>query len=156
MLSKRWKILMESKKVLWQHVGHRKTDSHLLLTECFCRRSLRFRMSAIYLWNWYSLCWNFQMRGSSRSNPGVICDDLLTPCSPDAPGAIEMNWTQVDSEKLLEPVVSMVKKCSLSTPRKIVHPFLSKGQRENDFSASCRFLTQSGWDTKKSPASVVD
>lgn len=50
----------------------------------------------------------FQVRGPSRSDPETIVDDLLTPCSPGAPGAIEMNWTQVDGDKLLEPVVSMV------------------------------------------------
>ena len=29
--------------------------------------------------------------------------EKLTPCSPGDPGAIEMSWTEVDSEKLLEP-----------------------------------------------------
>jgi vacuolar protein-sorting-associated protein 4 len=29
--------------------------------------------------------------------------EKLTPCSPGAQGAIEMNWTEVDSDKLLEP-----------------------------------------------------
>lgn len=29
--------------------------------------------------------------------------DKLTPCSPGDKGALEMNWTDVDSEKLLEP-----------------------------------------------------
>ena len=29
--------------------------------------------------------------------------EKLTPCSPGDPEAIEMNWTQVDSEQLLEP-----------------------------------------------------
>ena len=29
--------------------------------------------------------------------------EKLTPCSPGAKGAIEMNWTQVDADKLLEP-----------------------------------------------------
>ncbi|KAH3775119.1 vacuolar protein sorting-associated protein 4B-like isoform X2 [Dreissena polymorpha] len=48
-----------------------------------------------------------KVRGPSRSDPNFIVDDLLTPCSPGAPGAIEMNWTQVDGDKLLEPVVSM-------------------------------------------------
>ena len=48
------------------------------------------------------------MRGPSRKDPDVIVDDLLTPCSPGAPGAIEMSWTNVDGDKLLEPVVTMV------------------------------------------------
>lgn len=30
-------------------------------------------------------------------------DEKLTPCSPGAPGAVEMSWTEVDSDKLLEP-----------------------------------------------------
>lgn len=29
--------------------------------------------------------------------------EKLTPCSPGDQGALEMNWTDVDSEKLLEP-----------------------------------------------------
>ena len=29
--------------------------------------------------------------------------DKLTPCSPGDDGAMEMTWTEVDSEKLLEP-----------------------------------------------------
>jgi vacuolar protein-sorting-associated protein 4 len=29
--------------------------------------------------------------------------EKLTPCSPGAQGAMEMNWTEVDSDKLLEP-----------------------------------------------------
>ncbi|KAL8710457.1 MAG: hypothetical protein Q9220_004889 [cf. Caloplaca sp. 1 TL-2023] len=29
--------------------------------------------------------------------------EKLTPCSPGDKGAVEMNWTEVDSEKLLEP-----------------------------------------------------
>jgi vacuolar protein-sorting-associated protein 4 len=36
----------------------------------------------------------------------VIDDDgkeKLTPCSPGDSGAIEMDWTQVDSEQLKEP-----------------------------------------------------
>lgn len=48
-----------------------------------------------------------KVRGPSRDDPNVIVDDLLTPCSPGAPGAIEMNWTLVDGNKLLEPIVSM-------------------------------------------------
>lgn len=30
-------------------------------------------------------------------------EEKLTPCSPGAKGAIEMSWTEVDSDKLLEP-----------------------------------------------------
>lgn len=28
---------------------------------------------------------------------------MLTPCSPGDPGAMEMDWTQVESDELLEP-----------------------------------------------------
>lgn len=48
-----------------------------------------------------------KVRGPDRENPDVVLDDLLTPCSPGAPGAIEMNWTQVPGNKLMEPVVGM-------------------------------------------------
>jgi vacuolar protein-sorting-associated protein 4 len=30
-------------------------------------------------------------------------DEKLTPCSPGAPGATEMAWTDIESDKLLEP-----------------------------------------------------
>lgn len=49
------------------------------------------------------------MRGPSRTDPNVIIDDLLTPCSPGDPNAVEMTWMDVPGEKLLEPVVSMVR-----------------------------------------------
>ncbi|PVD20699.1 hypothetical protein C0Q70_18858 [Pomacea canaliculata] len=48
-----------------------------------------------------------QVRGPSRDDPSQIVDDLLTPCSPGAPGAIEMSWMDVPGDKLLEPIVSM-------------------------------------------------
>ncbi|XP_076374219.1 vacuolar protein sorting-associated protein 4-like [Tachypleus tridentatus] len=48
-----------------------------------------------------------RVRGPSRSDPNQIIDDLLTPCSPGSPGAIEMSWMNVPGEKLLEPVVTM-------------------------------------------------
>lgn len=48
-----------------------------------------------------------KVRGPSRNDPNVIVDDLLTPCSPGAPGAIEMSWMDVPGDKLLEPVVTM-------------------------------------------------
>ncbi len=58
----------------------------------------------------------------------MIVDDLLTPCSPGAPGAIEMTWTQVDGDKLLEPVVTMVSvslvtklSADLSFPSTLMH-----------------------------------
>lgn len=30
-------------------------------------------------------------------------EEKLTPCSPGDPGAMEMTWTEVPSDKLLEP-----------------------------------------------------
>lgn len=50
-----------------------------------------------------------KVRGPSRTDPNAIVDDLLTPCSPGDPNAIEMTWMEVPGEKLLEPVVSMVR-----------------------------------------------
>lgn len=49
-----------------------------------------------------------QVRGPSRTTPGALVDDLLTPCSPGDPGAIEMTWMEVPSDKLMEPIVCMV------------------------------------------------
>ncbi|ESN97689.1 hypothetical protein HELRODRAFT_193180 [Helobdella robusta] len=48
-----------------------------------------------------------KVRGESPINKGVIVDDLLTPCSPGDPGAIEMSWMDVPGEKLLEPILNM-------------------------------------------------
>lgn len=39
-----------------------------------------------------------------------MVEDLLTPCSPRDPSALEMTWMDVPGDKLLEPVVSMVRK----------------------------------------------
>ena len=33
--------------------------------------------------------------------------EKLTPCSPGDQQALEMNWTEVDSEKLLEPALQL-------------------------------------------------
>ncbi|XP_049444568.1 vacuolar protein sorting-associated protein 4B-like [Epinephelus fuscoguttatus] len=48
-----------------------------------------------------------KVRGSLWNNPDVVVDDLLTPCLPGEPNAIEMTWVDVPGDKLLEPVVSM-------------------------------------------------
>lgn len=49
-----------------------------------------------------------RVRGPSRDDPNVILDDLLTPCTPGTPGAMEMTWADVPGDKLWEPPVTMV------------------------------------------------
>eukprot|EP01135_Chromosphaera_perkinsii_P010043 Nk52_evm78s1992 gene=Nk52_evmTU78s1992 len=46
-----------------------------------------------------------RVSGPSRDNPEETVHDLLTPCSPGDPQAIEMSWMDVPGEKLKEPVV---------------------------------------------------
>lgn len=48
-----------------------------------------------------------KVRGPCRNDPNVIVDDLLTPCSPGDPQAVEMSWMDVDGTKLLEPILCM-------------------------------------------------
>nr|XP_022910584.1 vacuolar protein sorting-associated protein 4B [Onthophagus taurus] len=48
-----------------------------------------------------------KVRGPSPRDPNVIVDDLLTPCSPGDPDAVEMTWMEVEGDKLLEPPVIM-------------------------------------------------
>ncbi|PNF39283.1 Vacuolar protein sorting-associated protein 4B [Cryptotermes secundus] len=48
-----------------------------------------------------------RVRGPSRTDPNIIVDDLVTPCSPGCPGAIEMTWMDVEGDKLFEPPVTM-------------------------------------------------
>ncbi|CAG7828354.1 unnamed protein product [Allacma fusca] len=48
-----------------------------------------------------------RVQGSSRADPNVILDDLLTPCSAGTPGAMEMTWVDVPGDKLYEPPVTM-------------------------------------------------
>ena len=42
-----------------------------------------------------------KVRAPSNTDPSVICDDMLVPCSPGDPGAIEMSWMDVPGEKLV-------------------------------------------------------
>lgn len=49
-----------------------------------------------------------RVRGPSHTDPSVTVDDLLTPCSPGCPGAIEMTWIDVEGDKLFEPPVTVV------------------------------------------------
>ncbi|XP_043351389.1 vacuolar protein sorting-associated protein 4A isoform X1 [Dermochelys coriacea] len=63
-----------------------------------------------------------QVQGLSRTNPSITVDDLLTPCSPGDPEAIEMTWMEVPSDKLLEPVICMSDMLrSLATTRPTVN-----------------------------------
>lgn len=48
-----------------------------------------------------------KVRGPNPVNKSNIVDDLLTPCSPGDPNAIEMTWNDVPGDKLYEPPVSM-------------------------------------------------
>jgi len=48
-----------------------------------------------------------RVSGPSRDNPAVVVNDLLTPCSPGDPQAIETNWTEVGGAKLKEPVITL-------------------------------------------------
>ena len=43
----------------------------------------------------------------TKSPPQVVVDggEKVTPCSPGDAGAVEMNWTDIDSDKLLEPAL---------------------------------------------------
>ncbi|CAD7077411.1 unnamed protein product [Hermetia illucens] len=48
-----------------------------------------------------------RVSGPSPVDKDTICNDLLTPCSPGDPGAMEMTWMEVPSDKLYEPPVTM-------------------------------------------------
>lgn len=50
-----------------------------------------------------------KVRGPSRTDPNMMVDDLLTPCGPGEPGAIEMTWVDIPGDKLLEPLISKKK-----------------------------------------------
>lgn len=45
--------------------------------------------------------------GPSPTDPSMMVDDLLTPCSSHDPEAMEMTWMQVPSDKLLEPRLTL-------------------------------------------------
>lgn len=49
-----------------------------------------------------------KVSGPSRKDPTQTVNDLLTPCSPGDKGATEMTWVTIDSDKLLEPVITIV------------------------------------------------
>lgn len=60
-----------------------------------------------------------RVSGPSPTNEKEIVHDLLTPCSPGDPGAIEMTWESVPGDKLLVPPVTasdMLKALSNSKP----------------------------------------
>ena len=47
------------------------------------------------------------MTQPDRNDPNTMRSDYLTPCSPGAPGATEMNWMDIEPDLLFEPYVSM-------------------------------------------------
>ncbi|GFX13004.1 vacuolar protein sorting-associated protein 4A [Trichonephila clavipes] len=49
-----------------------------------------------------------KVSGKCPLDATLMIDDLLTPCSPGDPGAMEMSWNEVPGDKLLEPVFTMV------------------------------------------------
>uniref|UniRef100_A0A5F4WK84 Vacuolar protein sorting 4 homolog B n=1 Tax=Callithrix jacchus TaxID=9483 RepID=A0A5F4WK84_CALJA len=77
-----------------------------------------------------------KVRGPSRADPNYMVDDLLTPCSPGDPGAIEMTWMDVPGDKLLEPVVSMsdmLRSLSNTKPTVNEHDLLKLKKFTEDF-----------------------
>ncbi|KAL2090261.1 hypothetical protein ACEWY4_014949 [Coilia grayii] len=48
-----------------------------------------------------------RVRGKQWNNPDTVVNNLLTPCSPSDPSAIQMTWMDVSGDELLEPVVNM-------------------------------------------------
>lgn len=50
----------------------------------------------------------FKVSGPSPHDPNIFVHDLLTPCSPGDEGAVPMSWLDVPSDKLSEPILSMV------------------------------------------------
>jgi hypothetical protein len=77
------------------------------------------------------------MLGPGRDDPSIIEHDLLTPCSPGTPGAVEMTWIDVPSNKLLEPVVRAI---ATGTPPPPSPPFvlLLRAYPVSESGASCR------------------
>jgi len=77
-----------------------------------------------------------RVRGPSLKDPNVILDDLLTPCSAGAPGAVEMTWIDVPGDKLFEPPVSMsdmLKSLETSKPTVNEQDLKKLTQFTNDF-----------------------
>lgn len=48
-----------------------------------------------------------KVSGKCPSDASLTSNDLLTPCSPGDPEAIEMTWNEVPGDKLLEPKFTM-------------------------------------------------
>jgi len=47
-----------------------------------------------------------RVTASSRADPNVMDPDMLQPCSPGDPGAMEMSWMDVPGDKLVEMPVT--------------------------------------------------
>ena len=52
-------------------------------------------------------CYFKKVSGPSPNDPSVTVEDLLTPCGPREPGAMEMIWMEVPGDKVLEPKVTL-------------------------------------------------
>ena len=63
----------------------------------------------------------FQIRGPSPYEDGVIVDDFWLPCFPADSDAVQINWSELDRTKIVEPAVTMV---SIRAGRtgKVYHP----------------------------------
>ncbi len=48
---------------------------------------------------------NEQVKVKNSENGAV--EEKLTPCSPGDPQALEMSWTQIESDQLLEPSLTL-------------------------------------------------
>jgi len=77
-----------------------------------------------------------KVSGPSRTDPNKIVHDLLEPCSPGTPGAVEMTWVKVPGDKLLEPVVSyqdMLRSLSTQKPTVNAEDMRKLEEFRNDF-----------------------